>query len=392
MRRVRRIGSRDLDLLEYQGKQLLAKHGVPVPDGRVADTASAAVEAAEEVGYPCVVKAQVRIGKRGKAGGIKIANDRDEARSHAEAILGMDIRRLHRSRGLGRARLEDRRRVLRLADPRPLGEEAPRDALAHGRHGHRGDRRDRSVGAGPAPHRARRGVHRRGCQRDRDRRPDRRGRDRPGGGAPGQAARRRARRGRDPDRGQSADRHLRSRGRRPRLEDDDRQQRPVQARGAGRASRPLRRGSAGADGEGEGAHLREARRQHRHPRQRGRALHVDARRGRPGGRQAGELPRRRRGLEGGRDRRRARGDHLGRERERDPVQHLRRDHPLRRDRQGDHRGVGEDRDRRAAGGAARRHQLRGGAGAARRAPSLPDLHLEKTMLGAAERVVELASG
>ena len=80
-----------MDLLEYQGKQLLAKHGVPVPDGRVADTASTAVEAAEEVGYPCVVKAQVRIGKRGKAGGIKIANDPDEARGHAEAILGMDI-------------------------------------------------------------------------------------------------------------------------------------------------------------------------------------------------------------------------------------------------------------------------------------------------------------
>ena len=50
------------------------------------------MEAAEEVGYPCVVKAQVRIGKRGKAGGIKIANDREEALKHAEAILGMDIR------------------------------------------------------------------------------------------------------------------------------------------------------------------------------------------------------------------------------------------------------------------------------------------------------------
>ncbi len=89
---VRWIGSRDLDLLEYQGKQLFAKHGVPVPDGRYADTVPAAVEAAEEVGYPCVIKAQVRIGKRGKAGGIKIANDSDEARSHAEAILGMEIR------------------------------------------------------------------------------------------------------------------------------------------------------------------------------------------------------------------------------------------------------------------------------------------------------------
>ena len=81
-----------MDLLEYQGKELFARHGVPVPDGRHADTVPAAVEAAEEVGYPCVVKAQVRTGKRGKAGGIKIANDRDEAKKHAEAILGMDIR------------------------------------------------------------------------------------------------------------------------------------------------------------------------------------------------------------------------------------------------------------------------------------------------------------
>jgi succinyl-CoA synthetase beta subunit len=81
-----------VDLLEYQGKQLFAKHGVPVPEGRPADSVPAAVEAADEVGYPCVIKAQVRIGKRGKAGGIKIANDHDEARKHAEAIVGMEIR------------------------------------------------------------------------------------------------------------------------------------------------------------------------------------------------------------------------------------------------------------------------------------------------------------
>jgi succinyl-CoA synthetase beta subunit len=81
-----------MDLLEYQGKQLFARHGVAVPEGRPADTVPAAVEAAEELGYPVVIKAQVRIGKRGKAGGIKIANDRDEAVKHAEAILGMDIR------------------------------------------------------------------------------------------------------------------------------------------------------------------------------------------------------------------------------------------------------------------------------------------------------------
>jgi succinyl-CoA synthetase beta subunit len=81
-----------MDLLEYQGKQLLAKHGVPVPDGRPASTVPKAVEAAEELGYPVVIKAQVQIGGRGKAGGIKLANDRAEAEEHAKAILGMDIR------------------------------------------------------------------------------------------------------------------------------------------------------------------------------------------------------------------------------------------------------------------------------------------------------------
>jgi succinyl-CoA synthetase beta subunit len=81
-----------LDLLEYQGKQLFARHGVPVPDGRVADTVEAAVEAADEIGYPCVIKAQVQIGGRGKAGGIKVAENREEAEENANAILGMEIR------------------------------------------------------------------------------------------------------------------------------------------------------------------------------------------------------------------------------------------------------------------------------------------------------------
>jgi succinyl-CoA synthetase beta subunit len=81
-----------VDLLEYQGKKLFARHGVAVPNGRHAASVDEAVKAADEVGYPCVVKAQVRIGKRGKAGGIRIAADREEAREHAQAILGMDIR------------------------------------------------------------------------------------------------------------------------------------------------------------------------------------------------------------------------------------------------------------------------------------------------------------
>jgi succinyl-CoA synthetase beta subunit len=83
-----------MDLLEYQGKQLFAKAGVPVPDGRYAETPEAARAAAEELGFPVVVKAQVQIGGRGKAGGIKLANSADEAEEHARAILGMDIRGL----------------------------------------------------------------------------------------------------------------------------------------------------------------------------------------------------------------------------------------------------------------------------------------------------------
>src|SRR5687768_18013362 len=81
-----------MDLLEYQGKQLFARHGVPVPSGSPATTVEEAVAAADEIGYPCVVKAQVQIGGRGKAGGIKVAKDVDEARAHSEAIIGMDIR------------------------------------------------------------------------------------------------------------------------------------------------------------------------------------------------------------------------------------------------------------------------------------------------------------
>jgi succinyl-CoA synthetase beta subunit len=80
-----------MDLLEYQGKQLFAKHGVAVPSGEVAANVDDAVAAAERIGYPCAIKAQVLIGGRGKAGGIKIAKDVEEARAYADAILGMDI-------------------------------------------------------------------------------------------------------------------------------------------------------------------------------------------------------------------------------------------------------------------------------------------------------------
>jgi succinyl-CoA synthetase beta subunit len=81
-----------VDLFEYQGKQLFARYGIPVSAGEPVDTVDDAVAAAERVGYPVVVKAQVQVGGRGKAGGIKLANNADEAREHAGNILGMDIR------------------------------------------------------------------------------------------------------------------------------------------------------------------------------------------------------------------------------------------------------------------------------------------------------------
>jgi succinyl-CoA synthetase beta subunit len=81
-----------MDLFEYQGKQYFARYGIPVSPGAVADTVDEAVAAAEQVGYPVVVKAQVQVGGRGKAGGIKLANNADEVRFHAGNILGMDIK------------------------------------------------------------------------------------------------------------------------------------------------------------------------------------------------------------------------------------------------------------------------------------------------------------
>lgn len=81
-----------MDLLEYQGKQLFARHGLDVSDGKAVTTVEDAVAAANEIGYPVVVKAQVLMGGRGKAGGVKLASNEDEAREHATNILGLDIK------------------------------------------------------------------------------------------------------------------------------------------------------------------------------------------------------------------------------------------------------------------------------------------------------------
>ncbi len=81
-----------MDLFEYQGKQYFARFDIPISRGGVADTVEEALQQAEKIGYPVVVKAQVQVGGRGKAGGIKIANSADEVRTHAGNILGMDIK------------------------------------------------------------------------------------------------------------------------------------------------------------------------------------------------------------------------------------------------------------------------------------------------------------
>ncbi len=81
-----------MDLFEYQGKQYFARYGIAVSPGGVADTVDEALAVADRVGYPVVVKAQVKVGGRGKAGGVKLANNAEELREHAGNILGLDIK------------------------------------------------------------------------------------------------------------------------------------------------------------------------------------------------------------------------------------------------------------------------------------------------------------
>ena len=81
-----------MDLYEYQGKQFFAQYDIPVSPGEAVTAVDDAVAAADRIGYPVVVKAQVQVGGRGKAGGIKLAANADECRAHASNILGMDIK------------------------------------------------------------------------------------------------------------------------------------------------------------------------------------------------------------------------------------------------------------------------------------------------------------
>jgi succinyl-CoA synthetase beta subunit len=89
-----------MKLHEYQAKGVFADAGVPTPKSALASTVEETVEAADEVGYPCAVKAQVQVGGRGKAGGIELVDDEDELREAAERIIGMDLKGLHVDRVL----------------------------------------------------------------------------------------------------------------------------------------------------------------------------------------------------------------------------------------------------------------------------------------------------
>ena len=282
-----------MDLLEYQGKQLFARHDIPVPAGAPATTVAEAVAAADEIGYPCVVKAQVLIGGRGKAGGIKVAKDRQEAEDAANAILGMDIRGFTVHEVWVEAASDiaaeyyasivfdrgARKPLVMLStkggmDIEEVAETDP-DAIA-------------TLHVDPLlgfqDFHARRLAFDAGVDADVVR---------PVGALLSRLYDAFVAEeamlvevnplivtGRPPGPGARREGHARRQLALP----------PSRERSA---AQPERGGPAGADGQGARAHVREARRQHRHPRQRRRARDVDARRRHPSRRQARELPGRR---------------------------------------------------------------------------------------------------
>lgn len=79
---------------EYQAKEIFGKYGIPIPRGKVAKSVDEVIAISREVGIPCVIKSQVHVGGRGKAGGIKIANNEQQVKEYAEKILGMEIKGL----------------------------------------------------------------------------------------------------------------------------------------------------------------------------------------------------------------------------------------------------------------------------------------------------------
>ena len=328
-----------MDLFEYQGKQYFARFDIPVSPGDVAYTVDEAVAAAEAAGYPVVVKAQVQVGGRGKAGGIKLADNADEVRLHAGNILGMDIKghlvkrvwvehasdidkEYYASYSLDRGAKKhllmlsaeggveieavavenpDAIVMLHIDPVDGLSLEVARDAAVRAEHRRRGGRRRGRHARQALP------LLHRGRLRPR--------RDQPADPA---AGRRRAR---------------------ARREGQPRQQRRVPAPRVGRV--PRHRGARRA--RAARPHARPAvhrpRGQGRHHRQRRRPRDVDARRRQPGRRLRLELPRHRRRRQRRHDDGGTRGHQLRPEREEHLHQHLRRHHPRRGSGEGHRRGA-----------------------------------------------------
>ena len=135
-----------MDLFEYQGKQFFARYGIPVSPARRSTTVDEAVAAAERIGYPVVVKAQVQVGGRGKAGGIKLAANADEVPRPTPATSSAWTSRATSSTVVWIERATDiAEEYYASLHPRPGGQAAPRDAVGAGR------RRDRAGGRRRTP-------------------------------------------------------------------------------------------------------------------------------------------------------------------------------------------------------------------------------------------------
>ena len=129
-----------MDLYEYQARDLFEKYEVPVLAGLIADTPEEARAAAEKIGGVVVVKAQVKTGGRGKAGGVKVAKTPDEAYEAAKAILGLDIKGHVVKRVMIAAGCPHRQGVLLLGAAGPREPRVPVARERRGRHGDRGAR------------------------------------------------------------------------------------------------------------------------------------------------------------------------------------------------------------------------------------------------------------
>ena len=270
-----------MDLFEYQARDIFEATGCPVLRGVTATTPEEARRRPpEQLGTPVVVvKAQVKTGGRGKAGGVKLARTPEEAGEKAAEILGMDIKG-HTVETVMVAEGADIAEEYYFSLPaRPRQPPLPGDVLEGGRHGDRAARRRASRGAGPDPGRPA-GRHRRG---------EGRARSSPPAGFAADVADEVARRpaaARQVYEGEDATlvevnplvKTGCRRDRRPRRQGHPRRERRVPAPRPRGAGRHLRGGPARGGGQGEGPQLRQARRLGRHHRQRRRPGHDHARR------------------------------------------------------------------------------------------------------------------